>query len=125
MVAWDFVSDILLKDLDNVYLQIKFCVKMMTVRKTSVFLAFEKEIFKRLQRLKMSQYVAYPMATYTPVNWNTKLIWKEWTTFSYKFKLFRIIPFSVNIINIICFGLRKGIYTNERLNTFLPGIIKY
>lgn len=45
---------------------------MMTVRKTSVFPAAEKEIFKRLQKLKTLQYIAYPLAAFTPVDGNDK-----------------------------------------------------
>lgn len=78
---------------------------MMTVRKTSIFPASEKEVFKRLQRLKTLQYIAYPMATFTPVNGNNRLVWKEGTTSSYKFRLFGIIPFGVHTIKVIHFGL--------------------
>lgn len=92
---------------------------MMTVRKTSIFPASEKEVFKRLQRLKTLQYIAYPMATFTPVNGNNRLVWKEGTTSSYKFRLFGIIPFGVHTIKVIHFGLKKGIYTNES-NTHVP-----
>lgn len=92
---------------------------MITVRKTSIFPASEKEVFKRLQRLKTLQYIAYPMATFTPVNGNNRLVWKEGTTSSYKFRLFGIIPFGVHIIKVIHFGLQKGIYTNES-NTHVP-----
>ena len=55
---------------------------MMTVRKASVFPAPEKEIFKRVQKLKTLQYIAYPMATFSPVDGNNKLNWKEGTVSS-------------------------------------------
>lgn len=94
-------------------------MKMLTVRKTSIFPATEKEIFNKLQRLKTLQYIAYPMATFTPVDGNNKLIWKEGTVSSYKFKLFGIIPFGIHKIKVIHFGLNEGIYTNES-NTHVP-----
>lgn len=86
---------------------------MMTVRKTSVFPASEKDIFKRVQKLKTLQYIAYPMATFSPVDGNNKLNWKEGTVSSYKFKLFGMIPFGIHTIKVIRFGLEEGIYTNE------------
>ena len=94
-------------------------MKMMTVRKTSVFLATKKEVFKRLQRLKTLQYIAYPFATFTPVNGNNKQIWKEGTVSAYKFKLFGFIPFGVHTIKVIHFGIDKGIFTNEG-NKYVP-----
>lgn len=92
---------------------------MMTVRKTSVFPASKGEIFRKLQRLKTLQYIAYPMATFTPVDGNHKLRWKEGTASSYKFRLFGIIPFGIHTIRVICFDSEKGIYTNES-NTHVP-----
>lgn len=50
---------------------------MITVRKTSVFPATKKEVFKRLQRLRTLQYIAYPLATFTPVNGNNKQVGKQ------------------------------------------------
>lgn len=92
---------------------------MMTVRKTSVFPASKEEIFRKLQRLKTLQYIAYPMATFTPVDRNHRLRWKEETASSYKFRLFGIIPFGIHTIRVIYFDLEKGIYTNES-NTHVP-----
>lgn len=86
---------------------------MMTVRKTSVFPAAEKEIFKKLQKLKTLQYIAYPLATFKPVDGNDKLVWKAGTVYSYKFKLFGFIPFGIHTIQVIRFGLEEGIFTKE------------
>jgi len=92
---------------------------MMTVRKTSVFPASEKEVFKRLQKLKTLQYIAYPLATFTPVDGNNKLIWKAGSKSSYNFKLFGIIPFGIHTIKVIHFGLNNGILTHEK-NKHVP-----
>lgn len=86
---------------------------MMTVRKTSVFPASEKEVFRRLQKLKTLQYIAHPLASFTPVDGNNKLIWKAGSKSSYKFKLFRFIPFGIHTIKVIHFGLNNGILTHE------------
>ncbi len=86
---------------------------MMIVRRTSVFPTTEKEIFKRLQKLKTLQYIAWPMAAFTPVNGNHELIWKEGTESSYRFKLFGVIPFGIHTIKVIHFGVKQGIFTNE------------
>lgn len=92
---------------------------MMTVRKASVFPATKKEVFKRLQKLKTLQYIAYPFATFLPVNGNNKQIWREGTASFYKFKLFGFIPFGVHTIKVVHFGLDKGIFTNEG-NKYVP-----
>lgn len=49
-------------------------LKMMTVRKSSVFPAPEQEIYRKLQKLKTLQYIAYPFATFEPVNGDDKLV---------------------------------------------------
>lgn len=92
---------------------------MMTVRKTSVFPASEKEIFKRLKKLKTLQYIAYPLATFTPVDGDNELIWEVGRISSYRFKLFGIIPLGIHTIKVIHFGLNEGIFTNEG-NKYVP-----
>ncbi len=85
----------------------------MIVKKTSVFLASKDEVFDRLQQLKTLQYVAYPLATFTPVNEDDTSIWRADTETAYNFKLFGIIPFGVHSIKVIRFSLEEGIYTHE------------
>lgn len=92
---------------------------MMTVRKSSVFPAPEQEIYRKLQKLKTLQYIAYPFATFEPVNGDDKLVWRAGTVSSFKFKLFRWIPFGVHAIRVIRFGLEEGILTNET-NKYVP-----
>ena len=82
---------------------------MKTVKISSAFPASKRDIFKRLQRLKTLQYIAYPYATFAPVNGNNNLIWKSDEKFSFFFKLFGIIPFGVHNINVIKFDIDKGI----------------
>ena len=86
---------------------------MMTVRKSSVFPATEQEIYQKLQKLKTLQYIAYPFATFEPVNGDNQLVWSAGTVSSFKFKLFGWIPFGVHAIKVIRFGLEEGILTRE------------
>ncbi|WP_196810205.1 hypothetical protein [Butyrivibrio sp. WCD3002] len=39
----------------------------MIVIKTSIFPASKEEVFNKLQKLKLLQYIAWPYATFTPV----------------------------------------------------------
>ena len=39
----------------------------MIVIKTSIFPASKDEVFNKLQKLKLLQYIAWPYATFTPV----------------------------------------------------------
>ena len=91
----------------------------MIVKKSSVFPAGKKEIFEKLQKLKTLQYVAYPLATFTPVNGGDTSIWRAGTETAYNFKLFGIIPFGVHSIKVLRFSLEEGIYTHER-NKHVP-----
>ena len=84
----------------------------MMVIKTSIFPASKDEVFNKLQKLKLLQYIAWPYATFTPVG-EAISIWKEGTSSSYRFKLFGIIPFGAHKINVIDFDKDAGIYTHE------------
>ncbi len=86
---------------------------MMTVRKSSFFQAPVEKIFDKLQRLETLQYIAYPYATFEPVDGKQELIWEKDTIFSFRFKLFGVIPFGVHTIKVIWFSLEEGIFTNE------------
>ena len=90
----------------------------MIVRKSSLFPAPREEVFARLQRLETLQYIAAPYATFTPVEKNTDLSWKEGATSSYRFRLFGFIPFGVHTIRIERFD-RNGIQSREH-NRLVP-----
>ena len=92
---------------------------MLTVRKSSVFSVSVEEVFARLQKLKTLQYIAYPYATFEAVNGEEELIWKKDNVFSFRFKIFGLIPFGIHTIKVIRFGLEDGILTNET-NTHVP-----
>lgn len=86
---------------------------MLIVRKSSVFPDSTEEIFSKLQKLKTLQYIAYPYATFEPVNGKDELIWEKDTVSSFRFKLFGLISFGVHTIKVVRFGLEEGILTHE------------
>ena len=90
----------------------------MIVIKTSIFPASKGEVFKKLQKLKLLQYIAWPYATFTPVGERISE-WRAGTSSAYRFKLFGIIPFGTHRINVISFDEDDGIYTHEG-NEFVP-----
>ena len=84
----------------------------MVVVRSSVFPASKKDVFRKLQKLRLLQYIAWPYATFTPVGEKISE-WKAGTRSSYKFRLFGVIPFGTHTINVISFDKEKGIYTHE------------
>lgn len=49
---------------------------MKTVKKTSIFPASKKKVFSRLLKLKTLQYIAYPYATFTPMDGADSMSWE-------------------------------------------------
>ena len=91
----------------------------MTIRKTSTFPADRHEVFRRLQKLSTLQKVAWPYASFIPVNEQSDSTWKPGITSSYKFRLFGFVPFGTHTIHVIRFDEDEGIYTHER-NEHVP-----
>ena len=92
---------------------------MLTVRKSSYFQASKEEVFDELQKLKTLQCIAYPYATFEPLNGMKEMIWKKDTVAEFGFKLFGIIPFGIHTIKVIRFSLEEGIFTEET-NVHVP-----
>ena len=86
---------------------------LKTVKKTSIFPASKKKVFDKLLKLRTLQYIAYPYATFTPLDGTDNMSWEVGSTSRFKFRLFVIIPFGTHTINVIRFGLDEGIYTHE------------
>ena len=57
----------------------------MIVIKTSIFPASKEEVFNKLQKLKLLQYIAWPYVTFTPVGEKIS-VWRAGTSSAYKFK---------------------------------------
>lgn len=74
----------------------------MIVQKTSVFPAGRDAVFQKLQKLETLQYIAWPFATFEPVD-NAVPTWTVGGTFSYRFRLFGVIPFGTHTIHIVRF----------------------
>ena len=88
------------------------------VVKTSVFPASKEEVFGKLQKLTLLQYIAKPYATFTPVGEHIT-VWESGSSSAYKLRLFGFIPFGTHKINVISFDIDKGIYTHEG-NEYVP-----
>lgn len=72
----------------------------MTVRKTSVFPAKREEVFARLQQLETLQFIAAPYAGFAPVDKSADYQWQVGSCSSYRFRLFRLIPYGTHTIRI-------------------------
>ena len=90
----------------------------MKVVKTSVFPASREEVFDKLQKLSLLQYIAKPYATFTPVGEQIS-VWKAGASSAYKLRLFGLIPFGTHKINVVSFDMDEGIYTHEG-NEYVP-----
>lgn len=90
---------------------------MMTVRRSSVFPASADEIFRRLQRLDTLQYIAAPLATFSPTGETPpdgELRWEAGKTFAFRLRLFGVIPLGDHVIRVLEFGDRPyAIFTRE------------
>lgn len=85
----------------------------MVVERTSLFPASRKDVFLRLQRLETLQEVAYPYATFTPLNGGDGMVWAEGETARFKLRLFGFFPFGTHSIHVIRFSETDGIFTQE------------
>ena len=93
-------------------------MKTRTVYRQSTFPADTDTVFHLLTDLKTLQYIAAPYASFTPIGTNQNIIWKEGQTFSFRFRMFCLIPYGIHTIHVIDFR-KDGIYTHES-NTHVP-----
>lgn len=96
---------------------------MMTVRRSSVFPASADEIFRRLQRLDTLQYIASPLAAFSPTGETPsdgELRWEAGKTFAFRLRLFGVIQLGDHVIRVLEFSDRPyAIFTREA-NPFVP-----
>ena len=85
----------------------------MIIQKTSVFPASRKTIFENLLKLETLQYIAFPYATFTPLDVDSSFKWGVGTASSYKFKLFGFIPMGTHTIRIERFDENNTEYTDR------------
>jgi hypothetical protein len=89
-------------------------MKRRTVTKTSVFPASKEVVFSRLKELKTLQYVAAPLATFSPINGVENMVWQKNEDFVFRFKLFGFLPFGIHTIHVVELDETSyEIYTNE------------
>lgn len=86
-------------------------MRTKTVQRTSVFPADINDVFERLQKLETLQYIAAPYATFTPME-EKEILWTSGASYSFRFRLFGIIPYGTHRINVIRFD-KERIYTHE------------
>ncbi len=82
------------------------------VKRTSVFPAPKRRVFELITKFETLSKVAWPYISFTPVNGDADLEWREGETFSFVAKLVGIIPFGTHTIEVIQFG-EDRIFTNE------------
>ena len=70
-------------------------MKTRHITKSAVFPASGQEVFKHLQKLSTLQHIAFPYATFKPVDCRTDIIWQEDKSFDFRFRLFSLIPFDI------------------------------
>ena len=83
----------------------------MIVQRTSIFPADREAVFQKLRRLETLQYIAWPYASFEPVD-GAAGGWSAGTTSSYRFRLFGRIPFGTHTIHIVRFD-REGVSSRE------------
>lgn len=93
-------------------------MRTKTVYRKCTFPSDIDTIFRLLTDLKTLQYIAFPYAKFVPVDAEQDIKWKEGETFSFRFKMFSLIPYGTHTIHVIDFK-KNGIYTNET-NTHVP-----
>ena len=79
--------------------------------KTSVFPADRDTVFQKLQKLETLQFIAWPYASFEPVE-GAAAQWTVGSTSSYRFRLFGRIPFGTHTIHIVRFD-PDGISSRE------------
>ena len=83
----------------------------MIVQKTSVFPADRDAVFQKLQKLETLQFIAWPYASFEPVE-GAAAQWTVGSTSSYRFRLFGRIPFGTHTIHIVRFD-PEGVSSRE------------
>ena len=91
---------------------------MKTVKRTTVFPASRELVFNKLQQLETLQFIAFPYATFTPVDHDDHLIWKAGISSSYRFRMCGIIPLGIHTIYIDRFDIDE--ISSREGNGFVP-----
>lgn len=90
-----------------------------TIKKTSVFPASKSVIFLELQKLETLQKIAFPYATFKPIDPNSSKVWQAGQTFEFRLKLFGFIPLGIHTIYIQNFDEINGLSTKEHSKVLL------
>lgn len=85
----------------------------LKVIRTSVFPASAETVFARLKELSTLQKVAFPWASFIPLQTGQQIQWQTGENYDFRFRVFCLIPFGTHHIHVVRFGLKEGIYTQE------------
>lgn len=91
-----------------------------TVVKTTVFPSCGEQIWDKLQQLQTLQFIAFPYATFKPLNAEQSLIWREGEAFNFRFKPFGIVPFGLHKISVVKFDKATFEIYTKKANTYVP-----
>lgn len=88
--------------------------KRKVLSKTSIFPAGPEEIWARLQLLRTLQHIASPFASFTPLDGQADLVWREGQRFEFRFRLFCLLPLGTHTIDVVRFSAGDyEVYTRE------------
>ena len=95
-------------------------MKRRTVIKTSIFPSSKDTVFRLLRELNTLQYVAAPLATFSPLSGAEDMVWEKNSDFSFHLKLFGVLSAGIHTIHVAEFDeVSYEIYTNES-NRYVP-----
>lgn len=95
-------------------------MKCMTITKTSIFPASKTIIWRKLTSMKTLQYIAYPYATFNPLNCDDNVKWQAGESYEFDFRLFGVIPFGIHKINVINFDIAQNELYTQEYNKHVP-----
>ncbi|WP_099203981.1 hypothetical protein [Scatolibacter rhodanostii] len=95
-------------------------MKTRTLKKSCILPSTQENIFNKLQSIKTLQYIAFPYATFSPVDVPDNLEWKAGQVFTFQLKMMGLVPFGLHEIRVSLFDENSyEIYTNEN-NPHVP-----
>jgi ligand-binding SRPBCC domain-containing protein len=91
-----------------------------TVTVTSVFSAPPDEIWERLTRVETLQYIAAPFASFSPVDPDKEMVWREGETSQFRLRIFGFLPVGVHTIQVCRFDYASYTIDTQEGNKSVP-----
>lgn len=95
-------------------------MKRRTITKTSVFPAAREDVFERLKALRTLQYIAAPLASFSPLEGSAGLTWREGEDFAFRLKLFGFLPLGIHKIHVLAFDAAAFQISTKESNPHVP-----